>query len=128
MSFIAGIPENDIVGFRAPDLKYNDAMFSVLQERGFLYDSSIPFDVTSPHFYFPYTLDFGAQEQQWKARGVTSPHPGVWEFALPTLVNEAYQTITIQDPSGSKEEIIQLLKENFGTFANECAIRSSLQS
>ena len=116
------------MGFRAPDLKYNDVMFSVLQERGFLYDSSIPFDVTTPDFYFPYTLDFGAQEQQWKAKGVTSPHPGVWEFALPTLVNEAFQTVTIQDPNGSKEEIIQLLKDNFGKFDECFLIRSSLQS
>ena len=41
LSLSAGIPESEIVGFRAPDLKYNDAMLEVLHERGFLYDSSI---------------------------------------------------------------------------------------
>lgn len=119
---VAGIPEEDIVGFRAPDLKYNDVMFSVLQERGFLYDSSIPYDVTSSDFYFPYTLDFGAQEQQWKSKYVTTPHPGLWEFALPTLLDENKQIVTIQDPSGSKEEIIQLLKDNFGTIRWNCIV------
>ena len=111
----AGIPEDKIVGFRAPDLKYNDAMFEVLKERGFLYDSSIPFDVTSTRLFYPYTLDYGAQEQQWKERMVKTAHPGVWELPLPTLVDEDFKVITIQDPSGSKEEIIELLKHNFGS-------------
>ena len=112
---LAGIPEKDIVGFRAPDLQYNDDMLAVLQERGFLYDSSIPYDTTD--FYFPYTLDFGAQEQSWKAKNVKTPHPGLWEFPLPTLVNNDFSVNTIQDPDGSKEEITELLKNNFGRFA-----------
>ena len=109
---LADIPEKDIVGFRAPDLHYNDEMLSVLQERGFLYDSSIPYDGTS--FYFPYTLDFGAREQSWKTNHVKTPHPGLWEFPLPTLMNEDFSVNTVQDPNGSKEEIIELLTKNFG--------------
>ena len=66
-------------------------MFTVLKERGFEYDSSIPYDVTSiSSFYYPYTLDYGAYEQGWKTRQVTSPHPGLWEFALPTLVDDEW--------------------------------------
>ena len=75
---IAGIPESEIVGFRAPDLKYNDWMLEVLQERGFLYDSSIPTDT----LYYPYTLDQGAIEQSWRGRTITSPHPGLWEVRI----------------------------------------------
>lgn len=93
-------------------------MFSVLQERGFLYDSSIPYDVTSNNLLFPYTLDYGAKEQEWKPKGLTSPHPGLWEFPLPTLVDDQFKIVTIQDPNGSKEEIIKLLKDNFGKVAD----------
>lgn len=113
-SLLAGIPEDKIVGFRAPDLKYNNEMAAVLKERGFLYDSSIPIDTTSKAYYHPYTLDYGAIEQSWKAPAITTPHPGLWEFPLPTLVNDDFTTITIQDPSGSPEEIIELLEKNFG--------------
>lgn len=111
---LAGIPEEEIVGFRAPDLKYNNDMAAVLKERGFLYDSSIPIDTTSKAFYHPYTMDYGAIEQSWKAPYITTPHPGLWEFPLPTLVNDDFTTITIQDPEGSPEEIIELLEKNFG--------------
>lgn len=53
-------------------------MLEVLQERGFLYDSSIPTDT----MYYPYTLDQGAIEQEWRGRTVTSPHPGLWEVDM----------------------------------------------
>ena len=115
------------MGFRAPDLKYNDAMATVLQERGFLYDSSVPIDTTSSDFYYPYTLDHGAIEQSWKSRSITTPHPGVWEFPLPTLVDDDFTTITIQDPSGTPEEIIDLLKKNFGSVGCLLSLRSALQ-
>lgn len=89
-------------------------MAAVLKERGFLYDSSIPIDTTSKAFYHPYTMDYGAIEQSWKAPHITTPHAGLWEFPLPTLVNDDFTTITIQDPEGSPEEIIELLEKNFG--------------
>lgn len=78
VSLPAGIPESEIVGFRAPDLKYNDAMLEVLHERGFLYDSSIPTDSQQ----YPYTLDHGAIEQEWRGRVVDQSHPGLWEVAF----------------------------------------------
>ena len=74
----AGIPESEIVGFRAPDLKYNDAMLEVLHERGFLYDSSIPTDAQQ----YPYTLDHGAIEQEWRGRVINQSHPGLWEVEI----------------------------------------------
>ena len=80
-SYLAGIPESEIVGFRAPDLRYNDAMLEVLQERGFLYDSSIPTDTLSDQLYYPYTLNHGAIEQMWRGKLVNQPHPGLWEVS-----------------------------------------------
>ena len=77
LSLSAGIPESEIVGFRAPDLKYNDAMLEVLHERGFLYDSSIPTDAQQ----YPYTLDHGAIEQEWRGHVINQSHPGLWEVA-----------------------------------------------
>ena len=64
---------------------------------------------------FPYTLDFGAVEQHWRQRGITAPHAGLWEVPLPALVDGAFAAVTVQDPPGSRAEIVELLKSNFGS-------------
>jgi hypothetical protein len=63
-----GIPREHITGFRAPWLATSDAMFHVLMDRGYTYDSSLmeqPFYDASlssgPDGYvWPHTLDYGA--------------------------------------------------------------------
>ena len=92
-------------------------MLDVLRERGFLYDSSIPYEPTTPDLNFPYTLDFGAIEQHWKQRMVSLPHSALWEVPLPALTDETFAAVTIQDPPGSKEQIVALLKRNFGSVS-----------
>lgn len=92
-------------------------MLEVLAERGFVYDSSVPYEPTSHAFLFPYTLDFGAVEQHWRQRGVTTPHAGLWEVPLPALVDRTFAPVTVQDPHGSREDIVALLKSNFGAGA-----------
>lgn len=58
---LVGIPSKKIQGFRAPYLAYNQAMFDVVKERGFIYDSSIEegfasqFDGTN--FRWPYQMN-----------------------------------------------------------------------
>lgn len=90
-------------------------MLEVLAERGFAYDSSVPYEPTAPELLFPYTLDFGAVEQHWRQRGITAPHAGLWEVPLPALVDGAFAAVTVQDPPGSRVEIVELLKSNFGS-------------
>ncbi len=58
-------PESEIRGFRFPYLATRDTGFTVLQQNGFSYDSSLGdylnFGVTSASdFLWPYTLDYGS--------------------------------------------------------------------
>lgn len=85
-------PKNEIAGFRAPYLIYNQPMFSVIDDSEFLYDSSIEegfsseFDGTN--FRWPYTLDKGSpgHKESW-VNNEENPHhvklknmPGLWEL------------------------------------------------
>ena len=73
------LPSNEIIGFRAPFLLYNDATFTVLKELGFMYDCSIEsgFDdqTDGTNFTWPYKLDNGTQDDR-----TIKKHPGLWEM------------------------------------------------
>jgi peptidoglycan/xylan/chitin deacetylase (PgdA/CDA1 family) len=92
----------DIFGFRAPKLEYNDALFGVLEEQGYWYDSSIEggFDPTidGTNFYFPYTLDTAGPDLTYlrgaykagagfsKADFDVTPRPGLLEIAITSMI------------------------------------------
>ncbi|HYE56996.1 MAG TPA: T9SS type A sorting domain-containing protein [Rhodothermales bacterium] len=95
-------------GFRAPRIATNPAMFEVLKEQGFLYDSSVydtPFwsQVSQglDRFVWPYTFDqwgptFAERAQRCEQFQIynqcaTSPVPGLWEVPL-------YEYATNTDP------------------------------
>jgi hypothetical protein len=87
-----GAKASDIVGFRAPYLGYNDAMFTAIQNNGFTYDTSLPncFDdgEDGTNCAWPYTLDNGSPDQQVLARKFTGMYGGIaWTF--PQLTNHA---------------------------------------
>lgn len=104
----AGLGNDAGLGFRAPRVGTNPAMFEVLREMGFLYDSSI---YESPHwsqvtqgidrFVWPYTFDqwgprFEDRAQQCEHfitfnKCATGPLPGLWEVPL-------YQYVNSNDP------------------------------
>lgn len=87
----AGVPQNQIVGFRTPKLEYSNATFKTLISMGFTYDCSIEEGIeqhqTGDIFFWPYTLDNGSPGNkalseldigaQWE---VVKSYPGLWEI------------------------------------------------
>jgi hypothetical protein len=59
-----GIPRNELYGFRAPRLEYNDNVISVINDENFLYDTSIEdgyaTGLDGTNFHWPYTLHAGS--------------------------------------------------------------------
>ena len=97
-----GDHSNEVSGFRAPYLSYNDGLYTALGKLGFTYDSSIPncFDTTEDgsNCSWPYQLDDGSPDAASFGRKVselispsrTGPlilgnHPGLWEVPPTTL-------------------------------------------
>ena len=89
-----GVPAAAIRGFRTPFMDYDDALFSVLQERGFWYECTIEEGweggQDGTNFYWPYTLDQGSPGNdllvQWGLRQPVAPHPGLWEMPVYVLM------------------------------------------
>jgi peptidoglycan/xylan/chitin deacetylase (PgdA/CDA1 family) len=98
-----GLGAKDVIGFRAPYLSYNDAMFSSLQKLGFVYDSSLPNcfadDEDGTNCSWPYLLDHGSPDAETlahKLRESNTRHPillplvgnhrGLWELPITTLI------------------------------------------
>jgi peptidoglycan/xylan/chitin deacetylase (PgdA/CDA1 family) len=92
-----GARPEDVTGFRAPFLGYNDHLFEALTDLGFAYDSSLPNcfgdDEDGTNCSAPYPLDDGSPDIEVLARKfpdvafpeVTS-HPGLCELPPTTLV------------------------------------------
>ncbi len=90
----AGIPAEDIKGFRTPYLYYNDNTFTAIQNLGFVYDCSIEDGyqdtMDGTNYLWPYTLDHGSPGHDYlkesgilndKMKHVTiTSHPGLWEM------------------------------------------------
>jgi peptidoglycan/xylan/chitin deacetylase (PgdA/CDA1 family) len=61
-----GARAEDIIGFRAPFLSYNDAMFAAVAELGFSYDSSVlggfSHHENGRNCHWPYRLDHGSPD------------------------------------------------------------------
>lgn len=108
----AGVRSEAVRGFRAPHTATNDALFRVLREMGFLYDSSI---YEAPYWsqvsrgpaalIWPYTFDrwgpsFAERAQrceqfQPQNRCPDGPVPGLWEIPI-------YQYVTHADPNTAR--------------------------
>ena len=87
LSRLAQIPEEEIIGFRAPYLYYNDNSFQILSEQGFSYDSSIAekpgyLSSNAASLIWPYTLDNGPAQS---TPHTITPKPGLFEMPLWTL-------------------------------------------
>lgn len=77
----AGIPRQDIIGFRTPFLAFNPATFEAVAQLGLTYDTTLSEgvqpDQDGTNFYWPYTLDHGSPASVRVAN-----HPGLWEIPL----------------------------------------------
>lgn len=80
------VPRNEIFGFRAPNLSYDDATISNLYQMGFLYDCTIEeiwdSNKTGKDDYWPFTLDNGSPYMPIPA---ISNYPGMWEIPVYTV-------------------------------------------
>jgi peptidoglycan/xylan/chitin deacetylase (PgdA/CDA1 family) len=98
-----GVKAQDVVGFRAPYLGYNDLLFTALDKLKFAYDTSLPNcfanDEDGTNCSWPYTLDVGSPDIEVIDRKFSNPaaaipirfpkitkHPGLWEIPPTTLV------------------------------------------
>lgn len=86
-----GLTKSQLNTWRTPFLSYNDNLFTVLAQEGFLYDCTIEEGAEDgsdgTNFYWPYTLDNGSPgntaEQSWgppDAPALVTSHPGLWEL------------------------------------------------
>lgn len=84
-----GIPNSKLQGFRAPFLNYTKDTLSILNQQGFLYDSSS--SAVTDDIYFPYTLDNGMANDCWTgicAAGQVAL-PGLWEVPMYSVLDNA---------------------------------------
>ncbi|XP_077547160.1 chitin deacetylase 7-like isoform X3 [Haemaphysalis longicornis] len=96
------IPERDMVGARAPFLESGrGASHVMMQEHGFLYDSSVHVNYTHEPDklpVYPYTLDYGLQTKCIVPPCPEGTYKGLWTVPL----NWYYRTV--QDDAGSPAE------------------------
>lgn len=98
-----GARPDEVIGFRAPFLGYNDAAFAAMPGLGIVYDTSLPNcfddDEDGSNCSWPYTLAAGSPDADVLARKLSTPdatipfgfpdvteHPGLWELPPTTLV------------------------------------------
>jgi len=108
-----GVPADEIKGFRAPLLQWNDATLATLKASGFLYDSSISptnhvLNEYGKKHIWPFTF---SQESiaKFSYNGPTiTPHLGLWEIPMWPLYSGTSESIPMDYPGG-----IPLIDQNF---------------
>lgn len=117
-----GMREEEIVGFRAPFLETNQAMWEALEEFGFLYESSIPEQLTTPPivstgldaYVWPHTLDYGAASSCLANACPTHPIPGLWTIPMWQWEGEDGFPHGVMDPATSSPDLLhEVLTFNF---------------
>ena len=117
-SDLCGIPLDELVGFRAPHLQFNNGSFQTLFDAGMMYDASVPeapgnLSPNAAYEIWPYTLDTGLAQPATTGTDPAAPFPGIFEVPLWKLLdtNEAY--VATMDPPGTHTQVVDLLKLNF---------------
>jgi hypothetical protein len=127
LNALAGIPLNEIIGFRAPYLNYSAAMLTQLQQSGFTYDTSstasIPVNQNGTDAYWPYTLDNGLANDCLTFTDICQGKPklpGFWELPMYAIFDERGGAGThLMDPwlDGNATAVLSWMKN---TFAAHC--------
>lgn len=122
-----GVAQAELIGFRAPFLAYNDAMFSSLTALGYQYDSSIPNcfapDDDGTRCAWPYTLDEGSPDADmmtarfgWAKVG---KHPGLWEAGPTTFfIPDDSLATRYAFKAGLRQRIASAMKKSKAVLAN----------
>eukprot|EP00742_Colponemidia_sp_Colp-10_P009689 GILJ01010594.1.p1 GENE.GILJ01010594.1~~GILJ01010594.1.p1 ORF type:complete len:463 (+),score=85.92 GILJ01010594.1:115-1503(+) len=119
ISSLSGIPKSSIKGNRAAGLLYNNNMFQVVKDNGFLYDCSIVepigqgFSPSVNQQIWPYTLDYGAGQVCWTGECPSKAYPGVWEIPMWGYNNQdgsAFYQDNMFDPVATYDQLLTMLK------------------
>ena len=124
-----GIPEGEMVGFRAPYLVHNPKQRAILLKNNMLYDSSIIDFISSQSTttknmserLWPYSMDNGiVQDCSYTSAGICTPdekYPGLWELPLWPLLKDDVDKLDnaySMDPGpGFGGDVYQTLVTNF---------------
>ena len=89
-----GIGVDEVNGFRAPFMTYNDNTLNAIVDNGIQYDVSFPAGIVpeqdGTNNYWPFTLDNGSPSHNLAVEGWWKPaidnYPGLWEIPLHTLI------------------------------------------
>ncbi|XP_070196152.1 chitin deacetylase 1-like isoform X2 [Littorina saxatilis] len=121
-----GIPQDKIVGMRAPFLQLGgEEQFSVLQERGFLYDSSMfggGGNVHNTHTppLWPFTLHFPPTPSRQVCDQERCPqrsYPRLWEVPITEQFTSTGRACTMTDGclghDASVDDVVNFLRHNF---------------
>lgn len=122
------IPQEDIVGFRAPYLLINDDLYKLLDEAGFRYDSSIAevidsggsngFSTNLSSYIWPYTFDNGVK-QPHAVDIVTNVFPGLFEVPIwKVYYTNGDVAATMDAPRTSYSNVMELWQYNFEEHYN----------
>lgn len=124
---LAGIPPENLVGFRAPFLLYNQAMYDTLAGLGFTYDCSVEEGYSTQfdghNFRWPYPMSIGApghaenwrNNQKNRHQVIIRPTPILWQLPQHVLiVPEDPQAQHYGIPAG----LWQRMKQRRPTLAN----------
>lgn len=123
----AGVPRDEIRGFRAPYLSYNPAMFQALADLNFLYDCSVSEQAGSggnslsqSAYIRPYSLVNGLQQASDTGIPTTATLPSLIEVPMWKLMDgsDALLMDPLLNAGRNKEEILQMLLQNFNTLYN----------
>ena len=118
----AGIPADQVAGFRAPYLASNEPMWEALDELGYLYDSSVTEKPNDPvvvskgidAYVWPHTLDYGHGLTCGPESCPTTRVSGLWTIPMWVLYTEEGIQQAVMDPATSSDSLFQnLLVHNF---------------
>jgi len=116
----AGIPENDIKGFRPPFLSYNENLIQAVQNLGLTYDSSAP--TIRENASWPYTLDNGFFDDvdcnTNKICNEPNIHKGLWEIPLYSTFYPDNKPPVSMDQDYDNGNLLNILKDNFNNRYN----------
>lgn len=113
------VPRNEIFGFRAPNLSYDNTTIATLYNMNFLYDCSIEDDWNShkngKNELWPFTLDNGSPYPQSAHIG---NYPGMWELPVASIhvagqnrLEAAFDYNLWVTRKLSKDQFVQTLKD-----------------
>ena len=119
----AGIPQEDVVGYRTPFLAETPEQRQILETAGFLYDSSIVESVKTEegkrNRIWPYRMDAGLPQHRHQVKKGSEGderHKGLWEIPVWVLLHQGKRYCMDPGRGGEgndeEEDVFEVLKSN----------------